>query len=154
MAIYVRHYLQEPGDIEPTLTAVDEIDPRVNIWKRAAGALRNGGYIHPCGPYPRASAATVFFARHLAGRTEAIPEARVDVSIDEGIARVFVVRLEEPGYELDAIPVTGADNIVDLVLRIVAAASKRESTVGMKQAVLCEAEPSSIALTEPSIRDS
>ena len=127
VSIYVGHHVQEPGDVEPTLTAVDEIDPRVNVWKRAAGALQSGGYIHPCGPYPRASAATVFIALYLAGHAEAIPEARVDVYVDNGVAKAFVVRRERPSYELDAIPATGADNIVEVVLRIVAAAKERES---------------------------
>jgi hypothetical protein len=123
VTIYVGRYEEEPTDIEPTLTAADEVDPRVNLWKRATGALQSGGYIRPCGPYPRARVATVFIARHPAGQAPAISEARIDVSIDGGIARAFVVCGEEPGYELDSIPVDDADSIVDVALRIVSTAS-------------------------------
>lgn len=132
VTIYSGRYTEEPLDAKPALTAADEVDPRVNLWARATGALRSGGYIHPRGPYAKASAATVFVARHLAGHAEAMPEARIEVSVDNGVAKAFIVRREERGYELDAIPVAGADNIVEVVLRIVAAAKGRESIVGMK----------------------
>jgi hypothetical protein len=129
--IYVGRYEEEPTDIEPTLTAADEVDPRVNLWKRTVGALQHGGYIWPCGPYPRASAATAFIARHPAGQAAAIAEARIDVSIIDGIAHALVVHHEGPTYELDAIQVAD-DDIVRVVLCVVVAARKSESKVAIK----------------------
>jgi len=125
VTICIGQHEEKDNDAEAILTAIAEIDPRVNIWKRATDALRSGGYIHPCGPYPRATVATVFIACHYAVETAAINEARIDVSVEGGIVRAFVVCGEERGYELDAIPVDDADGIVDVVLRIVSTASTK-----------------------------
>ncbi|QQC63126.1 hypothetical protein [Paraburkholderia ginsengisoli] len=127
VTIYVGRHQNEPSDTEPTLTAIDEVDPRVNIWKRTVGALQSGGYIHPCGPYPRAPVATVFIARHPAGQARATSEARIDVSVVDGIARAVIAIHEGPTYELDSIQVANEESIVDVVLRFAVAARKSES---------------------------
>ncbi|MGF6410055.1 hypothetical protein [Paraburkholderia sp. MM5482-R1] len=126
VTIYAGRYEEEPVDTEPALTAADEIDPRVNLWKRAEGALRHGGYIWPCGPYPRASEATAYIARHPAGEAPSIPDARIDVSVVDGIAHAIVVRHEGSTYKLDAIRVADEDDIVSVVLCVVVAARKSE----------------------------
>lgn len=125
VTIYVGSYEVEPSGVEPTLTAADEIDTRVNLWKRAEGALQSGGYIHPSGPYPKASEATVFIARHPSGQAPAQLEARINVSIVDDFARAVVVSLIAPGYELDAVPIDDADSIVDMVFRIISTAGGR-----------------------------
>ena len=121
--IYVGRHQEEPRDMEPALTAGDEIDPRVNLWKRAEGALQSGGYIHPSGPYPKASEATVFISRHPAGQAPPIPEARIAVNIVDGIALADVVRHGVSTYRLHGIQVGDAD-IVSALLHVVVAARK------------------------------
>jgi len=128
VTIYVGRHQNEPNDTEPTLTAVDEVDPRVNIWKRTVGALQSGGYIHPCGPYAEATEATVFIARHPAGHAPPIPDARIDVSVVDGIARAVVVSRGEPAYVIHALSVREAESIVGVVIQVVLAAKKREPT--------------------------
>jgi hypothetical protein len=132
VTIYVGRYEGEPSGTEPTLTAADEVDPRVNLWTRAAGALRSGGYIHPCGPYPRAPVATVFIARHPAGQAPATSEARIDVSVVDNIASAVIVSHETPAYELGSIQVADEDSIVDVVLRVVVTAGESESKGAIK----------------------
>jgi hypothetical protein len=125
VTIYVGRYEEEPSGTEPALTAADEVDPRMNLWTRAARALRSGGYIYPCGPYPRAPVATVFIARHPAGQASATSEARIDVSVVDNIASAVIVSHETPAYELGAIQVADDDSIVDVVLRVVVTARER-----------------------------
>ncbi|SEB61160.1 hypothetical protein SAMN02787142_0031 [Burkholderia sp. WP9] len=132
VTIYVGRYEGKPSGTEPTLTAADEVDPRVNLWTRAAGALRSGGYIHPCGPYPRAPVATVFIARHPAGQAPATSEARIDVSVVDNIASAVIVSHETPAYELGSIQVADEDSIVDVVLRVVVTARESESKGAIK----------------------
>jgi hypothetical protein len=122
VTIYAGCHLEEPSNVEPIVTAVDEVDPRVSLWKRAAGAIESGGYIHPPGPYANVNLASVFVALHPAGQAMATVEARVDVRVNGGMASAFVVCRDTPGYELDAIPVDDTGSIVDVVLRIVRAA--------------------------------
>jgi hypothetical protein len=128
VTIYAGCHCEEPADIQPVVTAVDEVDPRVGMWRRAAGAIRSGGYIYPSGPYANANLASVFIALHPAGQATATLEARVDVNVHDGIAHVHVVRRERPAYTLRAISVRDAESIVDVVLQVVLAAGKREST--------------------------
>lgn len=129
VTIYVGRHQNEPSDTEPTLIAIDEVDPRVNIWKRTVGVLQSGGYIHPCGPYPRAPVATVFIARHPSGQAPVTPEARIDVSVVDNLASAVIVSHEAPVYELGAIQVADDDSIVDVVLRVVVTAREREVKV-------------------------
>lgn len=121
VTIYTGRYEEEPVDTEPALTAADEIDPRVNLWKRAEGALQSGGYIHPSGPYPKVSEATVFISRHPAGDSPPLLDARIAVNIVDGIARASVVRHEASPLELVAIEVPDED-IVAVVLHVIVAA--------------------------------
>jgi hypothetical protein len=123
VTVYTGRYTEEPRDIEPTLTAADEADPRENLWKRVEQVLTSGGYIRPCGPYPTASEATAFVSRQPAGQAPPIPEARIAVSIVDGIAYANVVCHEVSTYKLDAIRVADAD-VVGVVLHVVVAARK------------------------------
>jgi hypothetical protein len=123
VTIYEGRYEDEPVDTEPILTAADEVDPRVNLWKRAEDALQSGGYIHPSGPYPKASDATVFIARQPAGQAPPIPEARIAVNIVDGTALADVVRHGVSTYRLHGIRVGDAD-IVSALLHVVVAARK------------------------------
>ncbi len=116
--IYVGAYGEEPGDIEPTYMAVCEVDPRTNLWKRAVEAMDAGGYIAPPGPYPHADTATVFVVRGEAGHTDDVLEARLDVDIVDGAARVLI-HICNSQHEPDAVSVDGTDNIVDVVHRVV-----------------------------------
>lgn len=128
VTIYAGCHCEEPVDIEAVVTAVDEVDPRVGLWRRSAGAIRSGGYIYPGGPYANANLASVFIALHPAGQATATLEARLAVTVDDGIAHAHVVRRERPAYTLLAISVRDAESIVDVVLQVVLAAGKREST--------------------------
>lgn len=125
VTVYTGRYTEEPRDIEPTLTAADEADPRVNLWKRVEQVLTSGGYIRPCGPYPTASEATAFVSRQPAGQAAPIPEARISVSIVDGVAHANVVCHKVSTYKLHAIRVRVADaDIVGVVLHVVVAARK------------------------------
>ena len=119
VTIYTGCHLEEPSNVEPIVTAVDERDPRVNLWKRAAGAILSGGYIYPPGPYVHVNVASVFVALHPAGQGKATLEARVEVRVNDDVAHAFVVCREALGYEPDAIPVDAKDSIVDIVLRTI-----------------------------------
>lgn len=126
VAIYEGSHLDEPSSLKPILTAVDDGDPRVNVWKRAAGAIQAGGYIEPCGPYPNVSLATVFVGLHPAGQASATVQARVEVRVKNGLARASVVRGKAPAYDLEPIQIDDKDSVVDVVLRIIAVARTRK----------------------------
>jgi hypothetical protein len=132
VTIYAGCHLKEPSNVEPVVTAVDEVDPRVNLWKRAAGAIQSGGYIRPPGPYAHLNLASVFITLHPAGQAPAIMEARVDVRIDDAIVHAIVAYPKAPGYELDAISVDARGSIVDVVLRTITAARVHEAILGRR----------------------
>lgn len=124
--IYVGRHQEEPRDMEPALTGATEADPRVNLWKRVEDALTSGEYIHPCGPYPTASEATVFISRHPAGDSPPFLDARIAVNIVGGIAHAIVVRREVSPLELAAIEVSDED-IVAVVLHVIVAAREESA---------------------------
>ncbi|MFT4063332.1 hypothetical protein [Paraburkholderia sp.] len=113
--IYVGPY--EPGKSEPIYVAVCETDPRANPWKRAVEAMDAGEYVAPPWPYRHADVVTVFVVRGDAGRTDDVLEARLDVDIVDGIARMRI-HAGDASQEPDAISVVGDDTIVDVVHRI------------------------------------
>ncbi|WP_172162192.1 hypothetical protein [Paraburkholderia elongata] len=123
--IYLGRHREVPAGIEPLVTAMQDFDPRINLWTRAASTLREPGYLRPDGPYPQANLATVFVTRYPAGGARAIAEARVTVSIANGFARARAVCGVEPGYNLDPAPVGMDDSIVDAVSRLFIVAAKR-----------------------------
>lgn len=132
VTIYTGCHLVEPSNVEPIVKAVDEGDPRVNLWNRAAGAILSGGYIYPPGPYVHADVASVFVTLHPAGQGKATVEARVEIRVDDDMVHAFVVCREAPGYELDAIPVDDRGSIVDVVLRTITAARAHEVSLGLR----------------------
>ena len=132
VTIYAGSHLEEPSDVTPLVTAVDEGDPRVNLWKRAAGAIVSGGYIYPSGPYVHVEVASVFVALHPAGQGKATVEARVEVRVNGDMAHAIVVGREAPGYELDAIPIDDKGGIVDVVLRTITAARAHKVSLGLR----------------------
>ncbi|MDY7786955.1 MULTISPECIES: hypothetical protein [Burkholderia cepacia complex] len=108
----------EPGEIESTYVAVCEADPRTNLWKRALEAMDAGGYIAPPGPYPWRDAATVLIVRSDAGKPDDVEEARLDVSVSDGAARVLV-RARDSCQVLEDVSVAGANSIVEVVHRVI-----------------------------------
>ncbi|MGF6808573.1 hypothetical protein OKW30_003699 [Paraburkholderia sp. Clong3] len=110
----------KPEEVEPTYVAAVDVDPRTNLWKRALEAMEAGGYIAPPGPYPSADAATVLVIRSEAGDLNHVEEARLDVGIVDEVARVLVYTLDFR-HELEEVSVAGADSIVEVVHRIMAA---------------------------------
>ncbi|WP_341317468.1 hypothetical protein WN982_40060 [Paraburkholderia sp. IMGN_8] len=126
--IWAGHY--RPEELEPTYVAAVDVDPRTNLWKRALEAMEAGGYIAPPGPYPSVDAATVLVIRSEAGDLNHVEEARLDVSIVDEVARVLIYT-RDLRQELEEVPVAGADSIVEVVRRVVAALSrvkKRQET--------------------------
>ncbi|MFM0126742.1 hypothetical protein [Paraburkholderia sediminicola] len=117
--IYAGPSVEEPCEIEPTYVAVCEADPRENLWKRAMEAMEAGGYIAPPGPHPQVDTATFFVIRSSAGDSDELLEARLNVDIVDDVARVLI-HICNSRDETDAVSVAGADNIVDVVHRIVA----------------------------------
>ncbi|WP_429300792.1 hypothetical protein [Paraburkholderia sp. GAS199] len=106
-----------PKKEEPVITVVEEADPRINVWVRAASALKKSGYIHPDAPFPFVESATVFIARSGGGKPVSI-EARVEVYIGSATvsARFF------PGGEFRFEVTTIADastSITDIISRLI-----------------------------------
>ena len=132
VTIYAGSYSEEPSNVKAIVTAMDEGDPRVNLWRRAAGAILSGGYIYPSGPYVHVDVASVFVALHPAGQGKAAVEARVEVRVNGDVAHAFVVCREAPGYKLDAILVDDKGSIVDVVLRAITAARAHEESLGLR----------------------
>jgi hypothetical protein len=122
VAIYEGSYSETPSHVAPMFTAEDEVDPRVNLWQRVAGSILSGGYTYPPGPYPHVNSASVFVGLHPAGQGKATVEARIEVRVDGDMAHACVVYPDASKYELDAIPVGDTRGVVDVVLRIAAAA--------------------------------
>jgi hypothetical protein len=133
VVIYEGSHWEEPSQTDPVVTVMDETDPRVNLWKRAAGAIVSGGYISPPGPYPHLNLASVFVALHPAGQGEVTVEARIEVIVDGDVAHALVVRGEASPRKLDAIPVIGNMSVVDVVLRIIKAARAYEAKRDIQQ---------------------
>ncbi|MBB5460246.1 hypothetical protein [Paraburkholderia sp. Cpub6] len=115
--IYAANYLEEPEDVEPIHTAVDEVDPRTNLWTRALGALQAGAYIVPVRGL-QASEATVFITRNDVGNRPAVLEARVALKIASHVAHVEV---DVPGATHGglSVPLARSDNVVDVVMQAV-----------------------------------
>ncbi|MFL9900035.1 hypothetical protein PQR71_18080 [Paraburkholderia fungorum] len=118
--------LSEPAKTEPMYVAVCEIDPRVNLWKRAIEAMDAGGYIAPSGPYPALEKATVSILRTEAGHADETQEAQMDVNIVDGVARV-VIRSRGADRDPDAFSVDGTDSIVDVVRRVMIGLRRTQS---------------------------
>jgi hypothetical protein len=109
-----------PAKLEPTFEAAVEADPRTNVWKRGLEAMEAGGYIAPSGPYPVADEASVRVIRYEAGGLNHVEEARLDLRVVDGVARVLIYTRDFQ-KELEEIPVGGADNIVEVVRQVIAA---------------------------------
>jgi hypothetical protein len=124
VTIYEGRYEEEPVDTEPVLTAADEVDPRVNLWKRASDALRWGGYIWPSGPYALVNEATVFVTQHPSGQAAPLLEAHIDVSVVDAVARAHVECQGKPIYAIKAVSVRETESIVDVVINVFLAAKK------------------------------
>jgi hypothetical protein len=65
--VYLGRYLEVPAGVEPVHSAVDEVDPRVGLWKRGLGALRADGYIAAPRHFTQADEVTVFITRSDVG---------------------------------------------------------------------------------------
>lgn len=128
VSIYAGHHQEVPVDDEPILTVACDLDPRKNVLKRVDHTLRKNGYRYPCGPYPRPDVATVFVVRQTAGKMEEIPEIRIDVRIDASIAKASIVSAQDQREQLVAVDVSEPLDIVDIVLKIVAIATKNRIT--------------------------
>ncbi|MGF6781184.1 hypothetical protein [Paraburkholderia sp. GAS334] len=110
----------KPEEREPTYVAAIDVDPRTALWTRALEAMEAGGYIEPPGPYPRADAATVLVIRSEAGDFNHVEDARLDLEVADGAARVCV-HTRDLQKQVDYVPVVSAENIVEVVHQIVAA---------------------------------
>lgn len=118
--IFIGRYLEEPADSEPAYMAVDEIDPRTALWKRAVGALQADGYISPPRMLPQAYEATVFITRHAVGNRPAVLEARIALKVAGDLAHV---EISVPGTAHGDLSVSlaGSDNVADVVLQTIEA---------------------------------
>ncbi len=118
--IFIGSYLGEPEDIEPAHMAVDEIDPRTDLWKRALGALQADGSISPPRMLPGAYEATVFITRIAVGNRPVVPEARIALKVTSHLAQAEV---SVPGNVRDdlSVSIAGSDDVVDVVLQTIEA---------------------------------
>jgi hypothetical protein len=109
-----------PDELESTYVAAIDVDPRINLWKRAREAMKAGGYIAPPPPYPIADVATVVITRSDTGNLNDVEEARLDVRIADDEARV-VIYATDVGQRLQEVSIVGAGSIVEAVRRIIEA---------------------------------
>jgi hypothetical protein len=84
-------HLRGESELQPVCTGVAEIDPRQNLWRRAAIALQPGGSLRPDGPYLHAKSVSVTVLRSTAGAAQDVPEVRQDVVVAKGKAHASVV---------------------------------------------------------------
>lgn len=92
--IFAGHHSAPPARLPTVYVAIDEVDPRRDVWKRVEGAMQAGGYIEPDGPYPFLTNATVFVARQPAGSPDSTIDARMEVTVDGFTSRTLI---ELPG---------------------------------------------------------
>ncbi|MGF6505888.1 hypothetical protein [Paraburkholderia sp. 32] len=118
--IFIGRYLEEPEDVAAAHMAVDEVDPRTDLWKRALGALQADGYISPPRMLPQAYEATVFITRNAVGNRPAVLEARIALKVTSHLAHIEV---SVPGMARGdlSVPLAASDNVVDVVLQTVEA---------------------------------
>lgn len=93
------------------------LGPRRLADSRASKATDAGVYVAQLGPIPQADMATDFVARGNAGHTSDVLEARLDVDIVDGMARMRI-HAGDASQKPDAISVVGDVTIVDVVHRI------------------------------------
>jgi hypothetical protein len=120
--IYIGDYLSEPEGIEPAYTAIIEIDPRLNVWRRASTAMRSRSNVSPPGSYSRAHTATVFVTRRTAGRSGEVLDAYLGIKVNDDVAQVQMTSISETPYFFEAVPVADSHSVVDTVLKVVAVA--------------------------------
>ena len=126
--IYLGSFVTEPADLEPAYTAVDEVDPRNNIWKRAVGALQAGGFVEQSETCSAAcmSTATVFIVRSTSGCTRDVLEARLDLQVDNDIVRAHVAMADGKEFDVDGshgeLPTTHPRSIPEIVYQLLNAA--------------------------------
>lgn len=82
------------------------LGPRQLAGSRVSKATDAGEYVAQLGPIPQADMATVFVARGNAGHTSDVLEARLDVDIADGMARMRI-HAGDTSQEPDAISVVG-----------------------------------------------
>jgi hypothetical protein len=108
-----------PGTELPVVcTGVEEIDPRLNLWRRAREALHDGGNLRPEGPYARLSTATVFITRDTAPGPRVFDEARLDIVVARGHAHASAVFANYPRCDLLRVRVSNSDDIVTVVRKV------------------------------------
>lgn len=132
VTIYEGAHPTAPTQVRPVLTALCEMDPRINLWKRAISAIESGGYLDPPGPYPNLRLASVFILLQPSGQTDETEEARIDVLVDGDVARASVLRRGAAPYTLEGIPVNGNVGVVDMVLRSIKSAKTHEARLRAK----------------------
>lgn len=118
--IFIGRYLEEPEDSAPAHEAVDEIDPRTDLWKRALCALQADGSISPPQMLLGACEVTVFITRHAVGNHPAALEARIALKVTGDLAHAEVSVPGTAHGDL-SVSLTESDNVVDVVLQTIEA---------------------------------
>jgi hypothetical protein len=122
--------LHEVCNLRLVCTGIAEIDPRQNLWRRAAIALQPGGTLRPDGPYARTKAVTVFVLRSTDGGAQDVLEVRLDVVIAKGKAHASV-ESNQPPLDLEPVPVNKTDDIAVVVRKIVASTKGTKAKRGV-----------------------
>lgn len=117
LTVYEGAYKEEPVGVSPIFAAADEVDPRVALWARANGAIQAGGSVTRIGPFVRVKDLTIFAKRHDVGNPVALLEVRLNVKLEESVARVCIQTGEIQSSDL--VVVEPGDDVVDIVHRIV-----------------------------------
>lgn len=108
-----------PGTELPVVcTGVEEIDPRLNLLRRAREALHDGGNLRPDGPYPSLPTATVFITRDTVPGPRVFDEARLDIIVARGHAHTSAVFANYPRCDLRRVRVSNSDDVVTVVRKV------------------------------------
>jgi len=119
--IYLGEYVGHEAEGLPLVcTAVVEVDPRVNVLKRASCAVHDDANTRPDGPYPHAKLATVLVLRDNVCGPKDVLEARLNIVVEGGRAHCGVLMNDYPRYDLEAVKINSKDDVVTMVRRLLA----------------------------------
>ncbi|MDR5770114.1 MULTISPECIES: hypothetical protein [unclassified Caballeronia] len=117
VAIFAGDHIEEPVDVSPIYKAAEEVDPRVNLWKRCLRAITVEGYVSPMPPYPFLDDATIFVHELRPGGVDSL-KSRLRVSIANDVATVTAFRPEKANLVLPQVPLGKVSDIKAAMLII------------------------------------
>jgi hypothetical protein len=122
--IYGGKQQTEPAGAEPLYVAMAEVDPRMDVWKRATEALNAPGYERPVGRHPEVRQFSLFVVRCTAGDSESTPEACVRIEADGEFFIFDVVAGNGAIAQPERIPAGSSADFVETAKHVIAHLAK------------------------------